>query len=443
MNNRPQCHCQYIIRRSIVLCLLAQVFFLHALSQSRELNSLAVKIKLFSKDAIFHSNDSRIGYSVKMKNEIEDNQRGSMNVNVINDSSVSVFHDNVGIFITAKSSFEKYEDFDRSKFDPGIYTVTIVINTNHYYDSIRYIIAVEPEKVSSVTYRPSDFQAFWEDGKRELYNIDPQFSVVKKSDLSTQSLDVYYIEFQSVDNIKSFAWLSIPNQKGKFPVLVKMPEYKSEVKPDYQREIAVMTIGLRSAGNVEYLISEINSKQRFIYRGVYLDCLRGLDFIYRNTQMRLDTSRVIVSGIGQGAGIAAAVAALDGRPKGVLMEKPLLLDIPLMYAKSAKQKKYDWPVSVFQDYVNTNHFGVTKDLLLKTWTYFDPVNFSSMIKCPVLAGFSLKNNITPPQCVYTFMNQLRVLKKEVYTCADCINDLDKGFYQLQNVWMKEVFRVPL
>ncbi len=441
MHNILQCYCRRIFfKHCIIMCLLFIVF--SAISQSREPNSLSFKIKLFNKDAIFHSKDLHIGYSIKMKNEIEDNQRGSMAVSVINDSNVIIFHDSPGIFITAKSSLVKYIEFDRSRFAPGLYTVIIVINTNHYYDSIKYVIAVEPEKISSVTYRPSDFQAFWEDAKRELYNIDPKFSVVKKSELSTEAIDIYYVEFQSVDDVKSFAWLSIPNEKGKFPVLVKMPDFKADVKPDYRRDIAVMTIGLRKS-NSEYFISEVNSKQRFIYRGIYLDCLRGLDFVYRNTQMRLDTSRVIVSGVGQGAGIAAAVAALDGRPRGVLMEKPLLMDIPLMYSISEKAKKYDWPISVLQDYIKNNRFGVTKDLLLRTWTYFDPVNFSSLIKCSVLAGFSLKNNITPPQCVYTFINQLRVLKKETYTCAECITDLDPGYYQLQNVWMKEVFRVPL
>lgn len=431
----------YFPIRHVVFCILL-FCIVAANAQVNEPNSLAVKIKLFKKDAIFTSNDSRIGYSIKMRNEIEDNQRGMMKIDVTNDSNVSVFHDAPGIFITAKSSFEKYIDFDRSRFAPGLYTVIIVINTNHYYDSIKYVIAVEPEKIPAITHVPSDFHAFWEDAKRELYNIDPQFSVVKKSEQSTANIDVYYIEYQSIDGVRSFAWLSVPVEKGKYPVLVKMPDYKADAKPDYRRDIAILVIGLRKS-NDEYLVSEVNSKQRFIYRGIYMDCLRGLDFIYRNTQMRLDTSRVIVSGIGQGAGIAAAVAALDGRPRGVLMEKPLLVDIPLMYAKKEVNKIFDWPVSAFQEYVNNNKAGITKELLLRTWNYFDPVSFSASVKCPVLAAFSLKNNITPPQCVYTFINQLRVVKKEVYTCVECVTDLDRNYYQLQNVWMKETFRVPL
>ena len=43
---------------------------------------------------------------------------------------------------------------------------------------------------------------------------------------------------------------------------------------------------------------------------------------------------------------------------------------------------------------------------MKTALYFDPVNFASRIKAPVLAGMGFIDTISPPAGVWTMLNQV-------------------------------------
>ena len=43
---------------------------------------------------------------------------------------------------------------------------------------------------------------------------------------------------------------------------------------------------------------------------------------------------------------------------------------------------------------------------MKTALYFDPVNFASRIKAPVLAGIGFIDTISPPAGIWTVLNQI-------------------------------------
>ena len=48
---------------------------------------------------------------------------------------------------------------------------------------------------------------------------------------------------------------------------------------------------------------------------------------------------------------------------------------------------------------------------MKTALYFDPVNFASRIKAPVMAGMGFIDTISPPAGVWTALNQIPGLKE--------------------------------
>ena len=73
-------------------------------------------------------------------------------------------------------------------------------------------------------------------------------------------------------------------------------------------------------------------------------------------------------------------------------------------------------------------------------SYFDPVNFAPFISCPVLVGFNQNSTISPAQCVYNLISQLRVSNKDIHISKEGLNTLEKGFYGLKETWLKERLR---
>ena len=191
----------------------------------------------------------------------------------------------------------------------------------------------------------------------------------------------------------------------------------------------------------QYNIYNLNNKEKYIYRDVYMDCLRGLDFICRNSSLKLDTANIIIKGSGQGATLAAATAAMDHRVSGLILDRPLYMDMRSMIQNAEVYNKNSWPASVFINYYESKYNGLNKEAFLKTWDYFDPVYFAPYISCPVLVGFTMHSTVLPPQCVYVFLGQLRVGKKDTYVCYDCENSMEEKYYGFENMWIGEIFKL--
>lgn len=427
-------------------------FFFMAVTNifAQDRQSFEIKIKPFRDNGIYRTDDRRIGYYIKLRNILSDNQRGTIYLDIKNSYSQSVYHENIGVFTPSNSSFFKELTLDNSKFTPGFYYVSMNISTNHFNQILTYVFAVEPEKMPPGSYRPSDFANFWEDAKRELVNINPNYQVTRRGDMSTIDTDVFLVDFISTKSAKIRGWLTVPKGKGKYPVLYKLPGYANAAQPETRRDFAVFSIDARGIGNSadaqrltydNYLTTGLDNKNQFIYRDVYMDCLRGLDFLFTHGDLKLDLDKIIAKGEGQGASLAAVVVGLDGRKiKGLIMERPILLDMRTLFAIGETQPITPWPINALKSYLNASRTPI--DNFFRTWDYFDPLSFASQVKCPILIGTSLKSTVSPPQCAYNFYNQVLVSRREVYVCPDNENNMDAAYYVFENNWTRETLRIP-
>ena len=75
------------------------------------------------------------------------------------------------------------------------------------------------------------------------------------------------------------------------------------------------------------LIYHVTDRERYYYRGAYMDCVRGIDFLHRRTE--IDTSRIGVWGSSQGGGLTLATAALDHRVSAAVAGVPWLCNFPV------------------------------------------------------------------------------------------------------------------
>ena len=403
-------------------------------------------IKPFKKEAIFR-NDDKIGYNLKFKNNTNEKVRGSIKAKVYNYKGEEVFSEDIVFTIDAKRGYNKDLFLENDKTKPGFYQFYLMVSANDYIDTLSFGYAVDPEKVYSTVNRPADFDQFWDDARRELINIDPKFRVTRRGDQSTRDVDVFLVEFQSVEFQTIRGWLSVPKRKGKFSVIYELPDYLQDLRPDsLKTDMAVFRLNVRGHGNSKdntnadfntFNIINLNDRNKYIYRSVYMDALRGLDFIYRHEYLKLDLKKVIVKGAGQGGALSAVVASLDNRPQGCIIERPVYTDMRMLFYMAGTQKVIPWPVTNFQTYLKNPRNRLNEEGLFKNWEYFDPVNFASNIRCRVLFGHNQKNTFSPPQAAISLYNQIRIDNRNIYMSLD-ENGMDKTYYGYEIFWMKKI-----
>jgi cephalosporin-C deacetylase len=408
---------------------------------------LSIQLKPYKKDALFHSDDDKIGFALKLKNEVKDIQRGNYYFDVRNDSGRSIFNDHNGFAINEHSSFSKDITLDKKQLNAGCYEVKIYIQTNYYKDTLKHFFCYNAEEVAFAdSTKPTDFFQFWEEAKRELVNTNPLFRATKIDTLCDKFANVYLVQFQSTENNIIKGWLSVPKEYGKFPALYKLYDLKQPSYPDRQREAVTFSIDIRGSGmstnavalsSQDYFVLNADYKRRFILRGVYMDCLRGLDFLFRNDSAKIDNKKIVVMGFGQAAPMAVATVALDGRAAGLSLERPVGIDIPNFLQND--DALYRSAVgNTIRNYISNPNNKTNIFQFQQTWSYFDPIAFASLIRCKFLMGLTLRNDC-PPKTAYHFINKLSIGRRDIYVCPECNNEMNSAFIELQKLWLHEIY----
>jgi len=437
----------YCIGAMLLLCFA--VFATHTATAQNSNSNIEYKIKPYRRNGVYNANDGHIGFFIRLKNKVNDSQRGTILVEVKNSFGQSIHNENISLYMNAYGSFYKELDFDKSKLQPGFYNANLIISTNRSADTITNVFGVEPEKIFPTVNRPYDFTNFWDDAKRELAAVNPAFRIVRRGDMATNNADVYLIEFQSIGNITIRGWLSVPKGRGKYPIIYQVSGYMANLYPDTRSDVAVFSLNLRGNGNSDntqkldynsYLLHELNNKTKYIYRAAYMDALRGLEFLHRSgNDLKLDVGKIILSGEGQGGCVAAAIAGMDNKIKGLIVERPLFMDMRSQFNIGEGQPYTPWPVYAFKDFIYNRKMN--RDAFFSTWDYFDPQSFAVDIHCSTLVAVALKSTYSPVQCAYNFYNQINAPKREMYINAESDNSMEQGYYMFQNQWLKEVFRL--
>ncbi|MDE3235076.1 MAG: acetylxylan esterase [Bacteroidota bacterium] len=433
--------------KSIFIFSICLLFVIPVFSQHKD--PITFSVKPFRNNGFYTTDDTKIGCVIRLFNDSSQVLEGTVLCRVTNENNIPVFTDTSYITIKDGGSFYKTIRLNKTLLKPGIYEVQAFLNTPVRKDSLYYAIGYNAEQYRSSNQPPNDLSLYWQDAKKELASIPPNYSINKRTDLADKYSDVYQITFQSAGNINIKSWLTIPKEKGIFPLLMQVPNFLQPAIPDKRREVAVFSIDPRGSGNsadpiradsAGFLLWNINQKQSYIFRSLYLDCVRGLEFIYsQGATLKIDTTKVTVAGEGIGATLAAAAVALNGKPKGLYLQNPLMIDMPSLLALSEQRKAFSWPVNLFQNYIHHPNSTDNASSFFYTWRYFDPLYLASQIHCNVLIQLGGKSSSYYLPCIYHFYTRLNTSQKEIYVCPDCNNALKSTFYTFRDMWLNEVF----
>lgn len=281
-----------------------------------------------------------------------------------------------------------------------------------------------PDLIKPIVKDPTDFDKFWNDGKTDLAKIpmDAKFELLPS--YSTANVDVYHVSFQNVGSgisrvSRIYGILAMPkstNLNQKFPALLSVPgagirPYRGVLNLA-EKGIITLQIGIHgipvtldqsvydslSAGALNrYMYYNIDNKDTYYYRRVYLGVVRANDFLASLPQF--DGKNLGVIGGSQGGALSIVTAALDSRVKGLAASYPAISDMVGYTAGRAGGWHH-----YFKDTANQ-----TKEKI-DTVAYYDVVIFAKRLKVPGIYSWGFNDEVCPPTSMYAAYNGITAPK---------------------------------
>jgi len=280
--------------------------------------------------------------------------------------------------------------------------------------------AIEPEKIEPTTNMPKDFLDFWKGARNESAKIPLDSKMTLMPSKCTEKVNVYEVSIRNgnADN-RIFGIVCIPKKPGKYPAVLKVPgagirSYGGDIETA-EAGIISFEIGINgipvtmdnsvyanlAAGPLrDYWYSNLDDRDRYYYKRVYLGCLKANDFIFSLPQF--DGETLAVSGGSQGGALSIITAALDSRVKYLYSFYPALCDL----TGYLNGRAGGWP-HIFASY---NAFNNKKDKI-ETSKYYDVVNFARLLKIPGVYSFGYNDDVCPPTSMFAAYNTITAPKQ--------------------------------
>lgn len=216
--------------------------------------------------------------------------------------------------------------------------------------------------------------------------------------------------------------------------------YSSVMVPSYVNygdDVIGFGLNIRGHGNSTddvnpgfpgYILTNLEDKEKYIYRGAYMDCVRAVDFLCSRPEV--DASRIAVEGASQGGALTFATAALANDRIAVCAPQVPFLSNFRDYFRVA-----NWPGNEFVELVEHKK-ALTWDQAYYTLSYFDIKNLAHMIKAPLIMGVGLMDEVCPPHINFAAYNLVTAEKKYiVYPSAG--HGLPDNFYNAKMDWIRK------
>jgi cephalosporin-C deacetylase len=301
---------------------------------------------------------------------------------------------------------------------PGFYEC-VVISNGKFHTGVVEWFALQPTRISCDNHTVEGFNEYWHDALSELKAIDPEFQMRKVDSLCSDRRNGYVVEMQSLGGLTIRGYYFVPKSEGIHPVVLHLPGYSygfEHVDGFRYREgnAAELALCVRGHGissdvfnpwpEITLWAVDICNKDKQIYRSVYMDCIRAVDFLLSRPE--IDHSRIGVAGGSQGGGLALATAGLYNQHIAACAYfDPFLSDIRhAMEIRTMIKKEFQ----AFAEYP-ANNCDVNQ--MINNQDYIDTKGFASRIKCPVYFSAALFDDDCPVHGGFTAFNQIKSPKK--------------------------------
>ena len=280
--------------------------------------------------------------------------------------------------------------------------------------------AFSPGTIQPTTNEPDDFIEFWEKAKDDNAKIPIDARMTLLSERSTEKVNVYEVNLQNFRHgARLYGILSVPKAEGKYPALLRVPGagvrgYNGDIG-NAEKGVITLEIGIHGIpvtldasvysnlgqGALNgYQNFNLDDKDRYYYKRVYLGCVRAVDFIY--SMPEFDGENVVVMGGSQGGALAIVTAALDSRVKGLVSFYPAISDVTgYLHGRAG-----GWPHLFNQNNLEFNNTPKK----IETTKYYDVVNFARHLNVPGFYSWGYNDITCPPTSMHAAYNVITAPK---------------------------------
>jgi cephalosporin-C deacetylase len=278
----------------------------------------------------------------------------------------------------------------------------------------------DPQTITPTVTDPDDFDAFWTEGKTQLAKIPVEMTRELLPSYGGPGITVSHVSFQTVGldpngtaTSRIYGILCEPSAPGKYPALLSVPgagvrAYRGLIAP-CQHGVITLQIGIHGlpvtldplvytslgAGSLSrYFMTNLEDRDRFFYRRVYLSTVRANDVL--TSLANYDGTNLGVIGGSQGGALAIVTAALDPRVKVLSSTYPALADL----TGYLHDRAGGWP----HFFHPTRPGPKPTPEALRTLPYYDVVNFARRVKVPGIYTWGYNDETVPPTSIFAAYN---------------------------------------
>lgn len=281
--------------------------------------------------------------------------------------------------------------------------------------------AFEPLSIQPTVKEPDDFWEFWQSALEESSQIPLEPVISLMPERCTDKVNVYHVSFNNYNQRgKIYGILCVPKEEGKYPAILNVPG--AGVRP-YQGDIAMAEQGvitfqigihgipvnldrevydnLRYGALNGYWTANLDDKDDYYYKRVYLGCVRAIDLIETLDEYN---GKLALEGGSQGGALSVITTALDDRVQFYVSYYPALSDMSgYLHGRAG-----GWP-HMFAEFKENPSEADPKEV--ETASYYDVVNFARHIKVPGYFSFGYNDHVCPPTTTYSVYNVVDAPKK--------------------------------
>jgi cephalosporin-C deacetylase-like acetyl esterase/endo-1,4-beta-mannosidase len=299
-----------------------------------------------------------------------------------------------------------------AQFAPGFYNAVLYLveEDGTRTELARTNLGCAPEKIVSAQDRQPDFDDFWTRTLNELSQVDPQYRLTLLPEHSNDDRRSYRVDMKSLGGEDISGLLVEPVAPGKYPVMIHYMGYSSDVwfidpssNPDrieFMLCVRNQAFNRQPGEDSDWCARGVESKETYYYRGAFADAVRAVDLVC--SREKADLARVFAQGESQGGALTLVAASLDSRIKAIAPSAPFLSDYKDYFRLAG------WPGDPIMDAAREK--GISEEEIYKTLSYFDVMNFTDRIVCPVIMAIGLQDPVCPPHTNFAGYNHIRTEK---------------------------------
>jgi cephalosporin-C deacetylase len=254
---------------------------------------------------------------------------------------------------------------------------------------------------------PIDLWAFWDATKAELNSIPAEPEMTPAPEISSETALVYYVSFASLGGYRVRGWYITPPVPAgmKLAGMLWLPGYGTAGDATgmlewASRGFATLVLLPRGQGPGKpfpdgsdgKLVHEITDIHRYAYRSVVMDCVRGLQFLRDQAEVRPE--RIAVVGGSQGGGLALMTASVcDEDIRVVAAHVPFLCHFDWVIEHAVQTNPYNHLTKYLEEYPER------RGIVRRTLSYFDPVNLVSRLTAPTFLTAGVRDTTCPRETI--------------------------------------------